>query len=293
MYTINTNFSDIIELENANKSSYAKIHLNLGASLQELTLNKHTIIEDLSPLSYSNTYASSILFPFANRIKDGIYSFEGNQYQFDVNEIGNNNALHGLVFNKTFKIKEQNATDTFASVTLIYVEKNESKGFPYTYTIHLKYTLTETGLDLKVLVTNTDTKPFPFTLGWHPYFSSSDLFNSTLNFDSDTQLVFDDKCITTGTKTIENEPIFEIKDKKLDDCFILNNNQIQFNTPNYKLQIASSSNENFLQIYTPPKANVIAIEPTTGVSDSFNNNMGLQILEPDNSYLVNWTLKLI
>lgn len=293
MYTINTNFSDIIELENANKSSYAKIHLNLGASLQELTLDNKKVIEDLSPLSYSNTYASSILFPFANRIKDGIYTFEGNQYQFDVNETGNNNALHGLVFNKTFKIKEQNATDTFASVTLIYVEKNESKGFQYTYTIHLKYTLTETGLDLKILVTNTDTKPFPFTLGWHPYFSSSDLFNSTLNFDSDTQLEFDGRCITTGTKTIKNEALFEIKDQKLDDCFILNNNQIQFNTPNYKLQITASSKENYLQIYTPPKANVIAIEPTTGVSDSFNNNMGLQILEPDNSYLVNWALKLI
>lgn len=293
MYTINTNFSDTIELENANKSSFAKIQLNLGGSLQELTLNDKKVIEDLSPLSYSNTYASSILFPFANRIKDGVYTFDGNQYQFDTNEIGNNNALHGLVFNKTFKIKEQTATDTFASVTLIYVEKNESKGFPYTYTIYLKYTLTETGLDLKVLVTNTDTKPFPFTLGWHPYFSSSDLFNSTLNFDSDTQLVFDKRCITTGTKTIKNEALFEIKDQKLDDCFILNNNQIQFNTPNYKLQITASSKENFLQIYTPPKANVIAIEPTTGVSDSFNNNMGLQILEPDNSYLVNWALKLI
>lgn len=293
MYAINTNFSDTIELENANKSSFAKIHLSLGASLQELTLNKQTIIESLSPLSYNNTYASSILFPFANRIKDGIYMFDGNQYQFDINEIGNNNALHGLVFNKTFKLKEQNATDTFASVTLIYVEKNESNGFPFTYTIQLKYTLTETGLELKVLATNTDTKPFPFTLGWHPYFSSSDLFNSTLNFDSDTQLIFDEKCITTGTKNIENKSAFEIKDKKLDDCFILNTNEIQFKTPNYTLQIKSSSKENFLQIYTPPKANVIAIEPTTGVSDSFNNNMGLQILEPDESYLVNWQLKLI
>lgn len=293
MYTINTNHSDTIELENANKASFAKIHLNLGASLQELTLNGHTVIEDLSPLSYSNTYASSILFPFANRIKDGVYTFEGNQYQFDVNETGNNNALHGLVFNKTFKIKEQNSTDTFATVTLIYVEKNESKGFPYTYTIHLKYTLTDSGLDLKVLITNTDLKAFPFTLGWHPYFSSSDLFNSTLNFDSDTQLEFDERCITTGTKTIENESVFEIKDKKLDDCFILNSNQIQFNTPKYTLQISASSKENFLQIYTPPKANFIAIEPTTGVSDSFNNNMGLQILEPDESHLVNWTLKLI
>lgn len=293
MYTINNLHPDIIELENSNQSSYAKINLTLGASLQELVLNSHTVIEDVSPLTYNNTYASSILFPFANRIKDGHYTFEGNSYQFDINETGNNNALHGLVYNKTFKIKEQNTSDTAASVTLIYVEKKESNGFPYTYTIHLKYTLTETGLEFKVLVTNTDTKAFPFTLGWHPYFRSANLYNSSLHFDSDTQLVFDNRCITTGTKPFKNTSAFEIKDQQLDDCFILNSNKIQFNTPNYKLQISASSKETFLQIYTPPKANVIAIEPTTGVSDSFNNQMGLQTLNPDENYLINWQLTLI
>lgn len=297
MYTIKhvlnrSNKLETIEVENSDKLCYAKICMNDGASLQALKLGGKIIIEDLSPLSYSNTYASSILFPFANRIKDGIYNFEGNDFQFHINETGNNNALHGLVFNKTFRVVNQKETENFASITLEYVENKESIGFPYTYAIQLEYIIKKDALDINVLVKNTGTKVFPFTIGWHPYFISSDLFNSTLNFDSDKQIAFDDRCITTGVNTIENESVFEVKDKQLDDCFILNSNKTQFNTPNYKLLISASSKENFLQIYTPSRANTIAIEPTTGVSDSFNNKIGLQTLKPNNTYQVNWNVTL-
>ncbi|CAH8283243.1 aldose 1-epimerase [Mariniflexile fucanivorans] len=298
MYTIkqtlnSSNILECIEIENPEKTCYAKIHVNEGASLQELKLEGKTIIEDLHPLTYNNTYASSILFPFANRIKDGAYTYDGNEFKFEINEAGNNNALHGLVYNKTFKIINQKETNDFASITFEYVQDKESIGFPYTFSMQLEYIIKKNSVDIHVSVKNTDAKAFPFTLGWHPYFSSSDLYNSTLNFDSNKQLIFDERCITTGVSDINNEAIFEVKDKKLDDCFILNTNQTQFNTPHYKLLISASSEENFLQIYTPPKANVIAIEPTTGVSDSFNNKIGLQILKPNESHQLNWNVKLI
>lgn len=298
MYTIkptlnNANILDYLVLENSKKTCFAKIHVNQGASLQELNLDGKTIIKDLSPLTYDNTYASSILFPFANRIKDGSYTFNSVKYQFEINETGNNNALHGLVYNKTFQVVNQKETADYASVILEYVENTESIGFPYTYSIQLEYILKKDALDINVTIKNTDTKAFPFTLGWHPYFNSSNLYNSSLNFDSHKQLAFDERCITTGVNDIKNEATFDVKDKQLDDCFILNTNETQFNTPQYKLLISASSKENFLQIYTPPKANTIAIEPTTGVSDSFNNNIGLQILKPSETHQLNWNLKLI
>lgn len=298
MYTINhvlnnSNELECIEIENQDKSSYAKIHVKLGASLQELKLNNNTVIASLHPLKYSDTYASSILFPFANRIKDGAYLFNEKPYAFKINETGNNNALHGLVYNKTFQVIDQKTTKDLVSITLLYNEVKESTGFPYTYSIQVEYILKNNTLDIKVSVVNTDAKSFPFTIGWHPYFLSNDLYNSTLNFESDKQIEFDQRAITTGVKSIREASVLEIKDKKLDDCFILNTNKTQFNTPNYQLVISASSKENFLQIYTPPKANTIAIEPTTGVSDSFNNKIGLQTLNPNETYQVNWNVQLI
>lgn len=100
-------------------------------------------------------------------------------------------------------------------------------------------------------MTNTDTKTFPFTIGWHPYFSCSNLFNSTLSFDSNKQITFDVRCITKGFIDIKNESNFEIKDKQLDDCFILNSGKSQFNTPDYSLLINASSKENFYKFTHP------------------------------------------
>ena len=104
-----------LEVENSKNSCCAKIYLNDGGSLQELVLNNQHIIKDLSPLTYKNTYASSILFPFANRIKDGTYEFDGNTYQFEINEKKLNNALHGLVYNKTFEVIDDQVTKTYAA----------------------------------------------------------------------------------------------------------------------------------------------------------------------------------
>ncbi len=296
MYTISHRkkaTEKVVTLATSDQENYAEIALDLGASLQELTINKTSIIKPLAPLTYNNTYASSILFPFANRIKDGTYTFNNNTYTLPINEPDRNNALHGLVFNKTFEVIKEKATETYACITLLYEEKNRTEGFPYTYAIQLKYTLETNGLSLEVLIKNTDNKTFPFTTGWHPYFYSADLNKSSLHFASNTQLVFNERCITTGTMAVSNTANFDLKDKQLDDCFVLNNNDIQFNTPNYRLLISSSSEERFLQIYTPPKKNTIAIEPTTGVPDSFNNKMGLRTLLPKKTYQVHWNLKLI
>lgn len=297
MYTINQNINsdsneDYLEVINASRGSHAKIYLNSGASLQELTLKSHSIIKDMSPLTYRDTYASSILFPFANRVKDGKYEFDNNSYQLDINEQGLGNALHGLVYNKTFEILSQEASEDYGSISLMYEEVSTTLGFPYTYYIKLVYIFTESGLDLKIEIKNTSTKAFPFTVGWHPYFLSSNLQESNLDFSSDKKFVFDERNITTGAKDFEMNGNFEILNKFLDDCFELNYSKLTFHTPQYTLRLTSSEENSFLQLYTPPHKNTIAIEPTTGISDSFNNCIGLKILHPNEIYTITWSLKI-
>jgi aldose 1-epimerase len=283
---------NILEVTDSNKKLNAKIHLNSGASLQELVLNQQPIIQDLSPLPYETTYASSILFPFANRIKDGIYSFQGEDYQFDINHKDENNALHGLVFNKVFKVLKQETSNDSAIIVLGYNKTNKSKGFPYTFDIQLTYVFTATNIVLQVIIKNTSSQTFPFTIGWHPYFISDDLYNSSLHFDSNQKLLIGDRNITTGIEKITPVESFKIKGQQLDDCWILDSGKILFKTPKYDLTFEASAENNFLQAYTPPKKNAIAIEPTTGVSDSFNNKIGLQELQANESYDIKWSVKI-
>lgn len=284
---------NFLEIEDSNKTSYAKIHLNLGGSLQELLLLNQQLIKDLHPLTYNNTYASAILFPFANRIADGSYVYENKTYQLEINQKEENNALHGLVYNKTFEIIDQKTTAEKAEVVLRYEELAPAEGFPFTYVIDLTYILTKDSLELNVTVKNTDTKTFPFTIGWHPYFISQDLSKSAVHFKSHQKCVFDERNITQRMEEIAIDEPFLIEDKSLDDCFALDSNEIIFETPQYSFALESSEKNSFLQLYTPPHPNAIAIEPTTGISDSFNNGEGLKTLKSNDSYHIQWNLKII
>ncbi|NVK53762.1 MAG: aldose 1-epimerase [Flavobacteriaceae bacterium] len=280
------------ELYISGKKASATIVLHQGASLQELVLDNEKIIRNLHPLTYKDTYASAILFPFASRIKEGHYSFNNQQFQLAKNDPNGHNALHGLVSNKAFSIIATNCTEKEAIVDLAFNEKEKLKGFPFTYNIKLTYILSDTELLLRATFTNTSANSFPFTYGWHPYFCSEDLSKSTVQFKSTKQVLFDDKMITNQIVDVKIENGLEIKDNTLDDCYQLATSKVGFVTPTYNLEIATTSENGFLQLYTPPIKNCIAIEPVSGVSDSFNNKLGLKVLHPKESYAVEWKLKL-
>ena len=293
MYKINHNKeTNTLEVQNSDNSVLGKIYLNQGGSLQELTIGGEAVIQDLSPLDYKDSFASSILFPFANRIKDGVYSFNNKKFQLEKNQAEEQNALHGFVHNKIFKVIVKETLGNTAKITLAYNEVHKTTGFPYTYFIQVTYIFQDKTLSLKVTVKNTDSKAFPFTIGWHPYFVSDNLSKSTLEFDCDKKLILGDRNITKGVEEVKNKVALNIENKQLDDCWILNSDKVLFKTPKYQLNFSSSVKDNFLQAYTPPMLNTIAIEPTTGVSDSFNNKIGLQALQPNKEYKITWKINI-
>jgi aldose 1-epimerase len=282
------NNSHLIALKNKDGSSKVIINLAQGGSVKELLL-KHTIVikNDLN-FKYEDSYASAVLFPFANRIKNGKYSFEGKNYQLDCNH--KQNAIHGLVFNKNFNLLEYKVGEKKASLTIQYKEQNSRKGFPFLYAVFITYTLTDKKLYVSIKIKNTDTQSFPFTLGWHPYFYSDNLSESVVSFSSDKKVELDENGITKELTTHQTALELKIKDTFFDDSYTLQNDTIEFFTPKYQLKITSDSLENYIQMYTPKNRKMIAIEPMTGVSDSFNNKVGLQILNPNQEFNLKWKL---
>ena len=96
-----------IELQSPTQDSTALICLAEGGRLRHFIFEYTTVIANETSQGYTQNYASAILFPFANRIKDGTYTYNDVQYVLDCNEIDNNNALHGLVYNKVFRCVDQ------------------------------------------------------------------------------------------------------------------------------------------------------------------------------------------
>lgn len=83
-----------------------------------------------------------------------------------------------------------------------------------------------------------------------------------------------------------------IEDTLFDDCFITKKSEVSLKTSefNINLDFSSKTPNSFLQIYTPPKRDCIAVEPMSCAPNSFNNKNGLLILKPYDSY--KWTVRL-
>lgn len=269
----------------------AKVNLNLGGSVQELFLDNRCIIKNESEY-YKDNYASAILFPFVSRIEDGKYQFKGKKHQLYCNDDKFNNAIHGLVYNKKFSLIKSNNYDDYAIAVIEYEEKEGVQGFPFKYKIQVEYLLKKTLFNLKVSIENLDVEDFPFTIGWHPYFYSSNLFDSSVSFKSDKTLELSERLLPIKVldKKIASE--IKIKDKEFDDCFYLNDNLVTFFTPEYKMYLTSDSKKSYLQIYSPAHRKSLAIEPQTGVSNSFNNQEGLQVVKPNKEYSINWKIEI-
>lgn len=281
-----------LQIVSADGKSKAQLCLDQGGRLSSFVFKNVQILAELEASTYKDNYASSILFPFANRIKNGEYTFNDSNYKLNCNEVDKNNALHGLVYNKTFSCINKTLTSDSASVTLLYIHEGKTQGFPFKFNIELTYTIHKNGIVLSIKVINKDKNAFPFSIGWHPYFFSQNLDNSAINFSSDTKYVFNKQQIISGTTHLDVKMPFQLKGLTLDDGFPLKTNEIDFSTPEYSFNIKSTSKENFLQLYTPNVQNIIAIEPMTGAADNFNNKIGLQTLQPNASYNVEWIMTI-
>ncbi|NLP58236.1 aldose 1-epimerase [Lutibacter sp. B1] len=278
-------------IKNDTLNFQSSIYPNLGASLQKLSFSDVDIIDgiennNIGLNTYRSKFNSSLLFPFPNRISNGKYTFKTVNYKLACNETALNNTLHGFVYNKSFKVKNTEVSKEIASVIFSYTDEGKSKGFPFSYQLDVTYTFTKEKMSVNFTVFNNGDKSFPFGIGWHPYFKTSNLGESILNFNADNQYSLDEKMIPQNEIPLKFKTPLLLKDMFLDDCFITKQSTSSLKTNNYAIEIDFSSKtpNSFLQVYTPPTRDSIAIEPMTCAPNSFNNKNGLLVLEPKKSY---------
>jgi aldose 1-epimerase len=238
------------------------------------------------------SYKSSKLSPFVCRIPGGKYELEGQEFEISKKFI-DGSAIHGLLYNKPFKILSEFADDHKAALTLRYHYKEDDPGYPFNYVCEVRYTLhTLQRLQVETTILNLEDFDIPIADGWHPYFTLGGTVNDyELQFMSGTMLEFNDKLIPTGKYIAEptfNSPS-RLGTRQLDNCFML---QVQEGLPccvlrnpqnRLTLSFYTDTGYSYLQIYTPDHRKSIAIENLSGAPDCFNNGMGLMLLPPRRS----------
>jgi len=283
-------------ISHSNTDFEAIIYPNLGASLQQLRIEKVSLLDGISCDNeglngYAGAYNSSFLFPFPNRIAKGKYAFEKKSYQLVCNENGRENAIHGCIDHTVFTLESKKCTSTHAEVTFNYKHRKKVVGFPFKFDCLITYRFTKASVAISLTVNNTDSASFPYGFGWHPYFLMDNFNESILSFDGDSQIDCDLEMIPNGRSKHGLPRAFKLKNHQFDTGFVQETSASSLETDTYKVSFTTSDNlEAYLQVYTPPHHKSIAIEPMTCIADSFNNKTGLRVLQPNET--VTWDINM-
>lgn len=302
---------DITEIKNNKNASRVQILPSSGAlwhgwiirhQNEDLNLLNH--YKDKSDLqsNLSDSYKNAKLNPFACRIPEGKYSFQGKEYEF-ARKFKDGSAIHGLLFNQPFEQERITQNDEQASVSFHYGYRKDDPGFPFDYDCTITYTLhSNNEVSLETKVRNIGTATMPLVDGWHPYFTTgSQVDDCFLMFAADQIVEFDEKLIPTG-KLLPYDTFLKerkIGNIELDNSFIVSKEAAQpkciftDKVKNIKLAIYPSDNYPIIQLYIPPDRKSIAIESLSGAPDAFNNGIGLILLKPGEEKVFAVTYKIL
>jgi aldose 1-epimerase len=287
----------VVELQDKQTGTTAQLY-SFGALLNAFTIPTKTgTFNGIDGFSSINDaianatagFKSSKLSPFVCRLQHGKYRFDQKEYTIGGFYLGEH-AIHGLLFNTSFEIVETKSTEIEASVTFSHHYQGTDSGYPFHFTLQVTWKLSaDNTLQVATKATNNHNSTIPFSDGWHPYFMMGETIDSaTLSFTTNKQLEFSEDLLPTGN-TIEDNRFVDGQKMEgvfLDNCFLLDNltdwkHSCTLKNDAVTLTITPSNQYPYLQIYTPPHRKSIAIENLTSAPDSFNNGIGLLLIEPN------------
>ena len=247
-----------------------------------------------------------LLLPWPGRVRNGVYQFDGEQYQLPITDRTHGSAIHGFAHSLTWKVEEHRVSRIALSCVLL-----AQPGYPFPLAFEQVYHLQNGALEITSTTTNVGTKTAPFGFGAHPYFKTRGQIvdGSVLQvgaaryFEANNDLSPRPPAVPVdGTPFDFRHPRpvgTNVYDVTLTDLERDEDGRAaaHLRSPDNSISITCRYEEpiRFLQIFSGDtlaahRREGLAIEPCTCPPDSFNNGIGLIRLDPGASITVGWTI---
>ncbi|MHB8814139.1 MAG: aldose epimerase family protein [Steroidobacteraceae bacterium] len=116
----------------------------------------------------------AIMSPFAGRIADARYRFDGADYDLQPGAApGPRESRHGFVRDADFALTELVA-DTGCARATLSTSVRRPPGYPFVIALSVTFTLDAAGLTLAARMRNGGGEPAPCFFGWHTYLRAGD-----------------------------------------------------------------------------------------------------------------------
>jgi aldose 1-epimerase len=176
------------------------IVVEVGGGLREYTLEGRKLLDGYEADEMSSSGRGQVLIPWPNRIQDGRYSFDGEDHQLPLDDVEEQDAIHGLVRWASWTAAGRAEDRVVMEHTL-----HPQPGYPFSLALSVEYLLSEEGLLVRTTATNRGPRPCPYGSGNHPYLASAEpsVDSLTLRVPARTLLRSDERGIPIGSLPVE------------------------------------------------------------------------------------------
>lgn len=174
----------------------------MGATLRTYDVAGRPVVDCFAAEGRPDGGRGQLLAPWPNRVRDGRYSFDGEDLQLPLTEVANHNAIHGLVRWVGWQPAER-GTEWVALTTTVFPQP----GYPFLVRLRATYRLGDDGLHITLHARNDGTRPAPYGAGHHPYLTvGARVDDVLLTLPASRRLVTDERGIPTGSEAVDGTP---------------------------------------------------------------------------------------
>ena len=138
--------------------------VGVGGGIRTYTIGGRHVLDGYDVTEVCDGARGQQLVPWPNRVKDGIWSFDGKERQLAITEPEQHTAIHGLARWADWQVAGRDD----ASVTLA-IRIHPQPGWDWTFDVATHYALDDGGLRVRTEITNRGDSRAPAAAGAHPY----------------------------------------------------------------------------------------------------------------------------
>ena len=278
--------------------------VEVGGGLRTYSAAGRELLDGYPADEMSSAGRGQVLIPWPNRIKDGSYELDGRRHQLPINDLEEQDAIHGLVRWVAWAVGEREPH----RVSMQHVV-HPQPGYPFSLAVRVEYSLSAAGLRVATTATNVGGATCPYGCGAHPYLRAGvePLDSATLRAPGRTVLQSDERGIPVRSERVDGTDFDfrrprPVATKKLDNAFTdLERDgdgmgRVALSGPEGQVSLWVDESYPYLMLFTGDTLpdggrRSLAVEPMTCPPNAFRTGEALIRLEPGRSFTSTWGIQ--
>jgi aldose 1-epimerase len=230
------------------------------------------------------------LVPYANRIAEGQFRFDGRTHRVPPNFGDHPHSLHGQGWTSRWDVEKAGHDQVLLS------HRHEAgPDWPWAYRAEQKLALIDDGVELSLRVENISNSSMPAGLGFHPYILRTDA----------TRLRFVAKGVWLSPPDLIPDRAADADilgdwgagaqvagETLIDNCYFGWDGEAVITVAGGRHLRVSAQGTPYLHVFRPPDEPYFCVEPVTHMPDAINRPEGMDALDPGQSLQITMALTI-